>query len=353
MKNSISNLKTGKVALMGLAALAFSAISLPLHAQTLSGSQKVGNGLYQVAISEGDGTIFITSAGSRTNPAGFIYKLDPKTLAIKDSIPLQETPPFGIAINNKTQTIYTSNTRTNTVSALDAKTGKVLATIKNGKEKSHTREIAIDEKNNLVYISDVGDPSNIWVIDGKTNTYKYAIENTGKSTAGIVLSPDGKLLYVANMGTNEVGVIDLESKKLVKSFPSGGESPTNITLDAANSRLFVSNQKTGDITVLNVKDGSLIKSIKTGEGALGVAYDPLKNRIYSANRQTGTTTVIDGSSYAVIANLETGSMPNYVRVNSKTGAAYVVNKAKGGRPVEGQPAPPADLNGDTVSLILP
>ncbi|WP_051293411.1 YncE family protein [Olivibacter sitiensis] len=353
MTNKFSKLRTGKVAGTALVAIVLSAAGTAVNAQTLSKSQKVGNGLYEVAISESDGTLYVTSAGSRNDPAGFIYKLDPKTLAVKDSISLQETPPFGIAINNKTQTIYTSNTRTNSVSAIDAKTGEVLATINNGKEKSHTREIAIDEKNNLVYVSDVGDPSNIWVIDGKTNTYQYSIENTGKTTAGIIVSPDGNFLYAANMGTNEIGIIDLKAKALTKSYPSGGESPVNIALDPKGSRLFVSNQKSGDITVLNTKDGSLIKAIKTGEGAIGVAYDPLKNRIYSANRQTGTTTVIDGASYAVIADITTGSLPNYVSVNSKTGAAYVVNKAKGGRPVEGQPAPPADPDGDTVSLLLP
>lgn len=353
MMNKFFKLRTSKLARTSLMAIVLSSLGAQVNAQTLSKSQKVGVGLYEVAISENDGTLFVTAAGSRTNPAGFIYKLDPKTLAVMDSISLQETPPFGIAINNKTQTIYTSNTRTNSVSAVDVKTGKVLATIKNGKEKSHTREIAIDEKNNLVYVSDVGDPSNIWVIDGKTNTYQYAIENTGKTTAGIVISPAGDLLYVANMGTNEIGIIDLKAKALAKSFPSGGESPINIALDPKGSRLFVSHQKNGEVTVLNANDGSLIKVIKVGEGTIGVAYDPLKNRIYAANRQSGTTTVIDSKSYAVIADINTGSMPNYVRVNGKTGAAYVVNKARGGRPVEGQPAPPADTNGDTVSLLLP
>src|SRR5690606_38724296 len=135
--------------------------------------------------------------------------------------------------------------------------------------------------------------------------------------------------------------------KIEKTFRSGGESPVNIVSDG--TRLFVTNQKSGTLTVLDA-EGQLIKSIPTGAGAIGVAYDPIKNRIYSANRQTGTTTVIDGASYEVIADLATGSHPNHVKVDPKTGTAYVVNKTKGGRPVEGQPVV-VDTNGDTVTKI--
>src|SRR5690606_35542895 len=142
-------------------------------------------------------------------------------------------------------------------------------------------------------------------------------------------------------------VIDIKTRKLIKSFPSGGEAPINIVRDG--ERLFVTNQKSGTLTVLDM-DGQLIKSIATGAGAIGVAFDPVKNRIYSANRQTGTTTVLDASTYEVLADLPTGSHPNHVKVDPNTGIAYVINKAKGGKPVEGQPIVP-DENGDTVTRI--
>src|SRR5690606_17655341 len=103
------------------------------------------------------------------------------------------------------------------------------------------------------------------------------------------------------------------------------------------------------LTVLDT-EGKLIKSIVTGAGAIGIAFDPVKNRIYSANRQTGTTTVLDADSYEILADLTTGSHPNNVKIDPKTGTAYVINKTKGGRPVEGQPVV-VDTNGDTVTKI--
>lgn len=318
-------------------------------AQQIDKSGHAGTGVYEAVINNQDGSLYVTAAGARHAPAGAIYKIDPHTLVILDSIGLKENPPYGIGINNKTQTLYTTNTRSNSVSAIDISTGKLLATITHGGEKSHTREVLVDEKNNLIYISDVGDPSSIWVIDGKTNTYLHSIENVGTTVTGMVFAPKSTdIIYVTVMGDNAIAKINTKTKKVEKSFASGGESPINIVSDG--KRLFVANQKSGTITILDEK-GSLIKSIPTGAGSIGIAYDPIKNRVYSANRQTGTTTIIDASTYKVIADLPTGTHPNHVKVDATTGVAYVINKAKGGRPVEGQPIV-VDTNGDTVTRIV-
>ncbi|PVH26083.1 YncE family protein [Sphingobacterium corticibacter] len=318
-------------------------------AQQVEKSAPAGTGIYEAVINQADGHIYVSSAGSRSNPGGALYKIDPETLAIVDSISMKDNPPFGLGINNKTQVVYTTNTRTNSVSAVDLKTKKVLATFNAGGDKSHTREVLVDEDNNMAYVTNVGDPSDIWVIDGKTNKVVRTIPNTGKTTTALAFNKKKDKFFATNMGTNEIAVIDIKSGQVEKSYPSGGESPVNLV--AADDRLFVANQKSGTVTVLDAKTGAVLKSIPTGAGAIGITYDKKTNRVYSANRQTGTTTVIDAKSYEVLADLPTGSHPNHVRVNPKTGIAFVVNKTKGGRPVEGQPAPAADTNGDTLTKI--
>ncbi len=327
-------------------------------AQTVARTEKVnGSGLYELAVSETTGKVYVAAAGSRNAPNGKILVLHPATLAVTDSIILKENPPYGVGINDKTQTLYTSNTRSNSVSAIDLKTGRLIATIGNGKEKSHTREIVVDEKKNLVYVSDVGQPSSIWVIDGKTNQFRYSIENTGKTTTGLALDPGGKILYVTNMGDSAVGVIDLEKKALVRSFPSGGSSPVNLALDAKNGHLFVANQGSHQVTVLHAATGKLVKTLPAGKGTLGITFDPVKRRVYTADRQEGTVTVIHADNLEIITTLKAGSMPNTVAVNKKSGEAYVTNKARSGpRPGAGETAPaapPADPLGDTVSYIRP
>ncbi len=344
--NTLSQQASRYIRLVTLAAITTVSSNYAI-AQKVEHSAPAGNGIYEAVISNVDGHIYVTGAGNRTNPGGALYKINPSNLSIVDSISLKENPPFGIGINQKTQLAYTSNTRTSSVSVIDLKTGKLVTTITNGEEKSHTREVLVDEDNNMIYITDVGKPGNIWVIDGNTNTYSHSIPNTGQTTTGLTFAGSKDIIYVTNMGDNTIGVIDVNKRELIKSFPSGGESPVNITSDGEH--LFVTNQKSGTLTILD-KEGKLLKSIETGDGAIGIAYDPVENRLYSANRQTGTTTVLDAKTYEILADLPTGSHPNHVKVNPETGEAYVLNKAKGGRPVEGEPVK-VDTNGDTITKI--
>lgn len=313
-----------------------------LHAQSVKQSAKVGKGIYELVYSEKANAVYVTSVGTKA-----IYKLDPKSLAITDSISVAEAPAFGIGINDKTQTLYTTNTRTNSVSAIDMKTKKVINTIVAPGGKAHTREVVVDEDLNRIYITDVGGGSKIWVIDGKTNTLVNTIENTGKSTTGIVLDKKIQKLYVTNMGTNHIGIIDIKQNKLVDSIPTGGEGSTNLAFDAKTNRLFVANQKSADLTVVDLNTRKVVQTIKTGAGALGVSLDPVKGKVYVANRQSGTVTVIDANSYKVLADLKTGTYPNTVAIDKKSGNAYVTNKAQSKR----DDPKFVDVNGDTVSLI--
>ena len=313
-----------------------------LQAQTVKQTAKVGKGIYELVHSEKGNAVYVTSVGTKA-----IYKLDAKTLAVVDSIAVVDAPAFGIGINDKTQTLYTTNTRTNSVSAIDIKTKKILNTIVAPGGKAHTREVMVDEDLNKIYITDVGGGSKVWVINGATNTLESVIENTGKSTTGIALDKKAQKLYVTNMGSNHVGVIDIKQGKLVDSITTGGEGSTNLAFDAKTNRVFVANQKSADITVIDLKTKKVLETIKTGAGALGVSFDAAKNKVYVANRQSGTVTVIDANTYKIIADLKTGTYPNTVVVDKKSGVAYVTNKAQSKR----DDPKFVDANGDTVSMI--
>lgn len=331
---------------IALAALGILVMGADAFAQKAAVTEKVGKGLYEIVYSEKGKAVYVAAAGSRGDTIAKIYKLDPKTLAKLDSVDVSEKPGYGLGLNDKTQTLYTSNTRTNSVNAIDLKTGEVKIILPEF-EKSHTRELVVDESANKIYVSDVGKESRIWVIDGKTNTLEKVIENTGASTTGLALDKKGEKLYLTNLGTDEIAVLDLATEKIVKTFPAGAEGAINLVLDEKTNRLFVANQKSGGVTVLDAASGELLKTIPTGEGALGIRLDPKNKRVFVANRQAGTVTVLDSSSYEVIGNIETGTHPNTVAINAKTGHAYVTNKAASKRDDPSF----VDANGDTVTLI--
>jgi YVTN family beta-propeller protein len=340
----------------GLRVLAVAAILvLASHAGVAQGksqvakSAKVHDGVYEIVVSQTSGNVYVAAIGKRGENTGSVLTLDPDTLAVKSKVDVSAQAAFGLAINDKTQMLYTSNTRAGNVSAIDLKTGKTVAVIGDPAEpKAHTFKVLADEVNNLVYVSIASKAGKIWVIDGKTNTLAQVIEKTGVTTVGMAIDPNTGKLYAANLGANEIAEIDPKTRQVLRRFPAGGERPTQMVIDGKTSRLFVTNQGSGDISVLDTRTGNLIRTVKTGAGALGIGFNPSNNRVYVANRQAGTVSVVNAETYAVEASLAAGSLPNTVAINPKTNATYVTNKAKSGP----RDAPPVDdPSGDTVTLI--
>lgn len=317
-------------------------------AQIATKSSKIGDGVYELVYNHKNGLVYVTTTrGNAEKPT--IYALDGKTLQVKDSIVL-ETGAFGLGINQKTQTLYGTATRAGSVIAVDIKTGKTLATITNGQEKGHTREVVVDEANNEVYVSDVG--GGIWEIDGKTNKHIQQINGAGPSVTGLALDGKNSKLFAINFKTSNIVAIDLKTKNVIDSFPSGGEKAINLDFDAKRNRLYIAHTGSGSVSVLDANTGEVVKSVETGKGALGIRYSPANDIIYVANRGAQTVTIIDAKDYSVKANLEAGSLPNTIVVD-QNGVAYTSHKANGaGRPKQGEkPKPSNDPNGDIISRI--
>ena len=76
------------------------------------------------------------------------------------------------------------------------------------------------------------------------------------STAEIIVSPDGRFLYVSNRGHDSIAVfaIDKTSGRLTlkANTPAGGRTPRNLRLDPTASFLFSSNEGEGTITVFKI-----------------------------------------------------------------------------------------------------
>ncbi len=320
-------------------------------------------GLYEIVFNPADGDIYVAAIGPRGENVAQIVRLDGATLAPVSAIDVSANPLYGLGINTRTQTLYGTDTRSGAVSAIDLRTGAVVATIRQGDDHPHLREIIVDEAANKAYASVVGFSregqapvaSQIWVIDGATNTLERVIDVDTGGLTGIQLDAANNRIFGTGMNANEVVAVDLASGRVTARWPTGTETPINLAFDAASQRIFVASQGgAGGLTVLNARDGAILAQTATGEGALSVAFNPARNEIYLANRRAGTTTIVSGADYSVRANLESGTFPQTIAIDPASGRVYVTHKARG-LPRDAAPGTPApdDPRGDTVVLITP
>lgn len=348
-----------RIAALGAAAIlvAFPALAAP----AIEKSVKVPpGGLYEIVFNSADKSVYVAAVGPRGSKEPKIVVVDGGTLAVKREIDLGGNGLYGLGLNNKTQVLYGTATRTGTLAALDLKSGKIVE-IKDGEDAAHVREALVDEQNNKVYVTIVGgvgdkaasNPNQLWVVDGATNKIERKITVPTGSLTGGALDIPGKRVFVTGMGAEEVVAVNLTNDEVIGRWKAGSK-PTNVAYDAVAKRLYVANQGSGDLTVLDSSTGAHIATVKTGDGALSVAVNPKVGQVYVGNRQAGTLTVVDTKTNAVIANLNSGTLPQTIAIDPATNRVYVSNKAKGlPRNAPAGTPTPEDPTGDTLTVIKP
>src|SRR5690606_32807515 len=128
-RSGVAPRMTRVIAAMVLVALGAGAGAAELGAQNVAATRpsmgetvKVGTGLYAIVVSESTGTVYVAAAGRE---AGTIYALDGESLDTKSTIDVSSAPAFGLGLNDRTQTLFTTNTRAGSVSVIDLATGEV------------------------------------------------------------------------------------------------------------------------------------------------------------------------------------------------------------------------------------
>jgi DNA-binding beta-propeller fold protein YncE len=155
-----------------------------------------------------------------------VSMFDPADLHLIKKIDVGKGPD-GIYYDPKTKRVFTNNHGTHDVTAIDAKTGDVVGTVK--------------------------------------------VEGDGEEA---VIGKDG-MIYVNSENTAEVVVFDPKSLEVKKRFPIGvAKVPTGLAYDAKTNRLFIGCRNEPKMVVMDAADGKVIGSFPIGTGVDFAGFDP-------------------------------------------------------------------------------
>ncbi|MGV6479458.1 YncE family protein [Pantoea agglomerans] len=333
-----------------LATALFSASGwLAVQAEDLN--QAVGKGVYELAVSPKDNALFVATAQNSSGDGGTVFRLDPATLAVQQSINT-ELKSFGAAINPQTNVLYIGNTVNGSVTAIDASSGKVLNTlVLDSRKRSETvrplqpRQVAVDAKTNRVYITGLGPQSVVWVVDGSTLKLVSTIPNTGKMGTGLAVDSDAQKVYVTN-GDGELVTINARTNAIEKKQKIDGDKEhffLNIALDTRGQRAFLTDSKQAQVLVVDLRNQQVIQRIDVPE-SLAVLFNGDRDEFYVTHRKAGEVSIIDASSYKVKRTVKTPALPNSLALSADGKVLYVSVKQPGSRK-----APPK--NPDSVMRI--
>ncbi|ERK14081.1 hypothetical protein L580_3755 [Serratia fonticola AU-P3(3)] len=302
----------------------------------------VGKGAYEMVYSQGENALYLATSQSRKlDKGGIVYRLDPQTLDITQIIH-NDIKPFGAAINTMTDTLYFGNTTSNSLTAIDGKTGEVKGRlVLDARKRSDTvkplapRELVADATTDTVYITGLGESSVVWVVDGKDLTLRTTITETGKYGTGLALDAAASRLYVTN-ADGELVTIDTKNNKVLsrkKLDESKEHFFLNISLDPANHRAFITDSKQPQVLVVDTNSGNILQKIDVPE-SLAVLFNPARNEVYVTHRKEGTVSVIDAKSYKLLETIKTPTHPNSLALSPDGKTLYVSVKQASSREKE-------------------
>lgn len=183
---------------------------------------------------------------------------------------IPDTPGVhGIAIASEFKHGFTSNGREDKVSMFDPATLQLIKKIDVGKGPDG---IYYDPASKRVFTNNHG-THDITAIDAKSGEVVGTVKADGDGEQAII-GADG-LIYVNSENTSEVVVFDPKSLEVKKRFPvEAAKTPTGLAYDAKTNRLFIGCRNEPKMVVMDAATGKVINSYPIAAGVDYAAWDP-------------------------------------------------------------------------------
>jgi DNA-binding beta-propeller fold protein YncE len=146
------------------------------------------------------------------------------------------------------------------------------------------------------------------IIDTKAFKLVGEITLPGNHSEAMAIDRAGKKLYVNLTGVDQVGVVDLATRKLIANWPvPDAEIGNSLVLDEPNHRLFIATRKPAKFFVFDTDSGKVVTTLPTAEMNDDMWFDVARKRIYVTGTETAAVMVqSDANHYSHLADVPTG-----------------------------------------------
>jgi DNA-binding beta-propeller fold protein YncE len=241
--------------------------------------------------------------------------------------------PLTMAYLPESDRLIVTNGDTDDLALVDCKEYKIISTLKLRKSVDHG---ILNPINKYLYVENGAAPDGkthaLSIVDTKTFKIVGEIAGlSGDSNEGMVIDREGKKLYVNMTGSDEVGVIDLSTRRIIARWPLPDAHVAHaIALDESNHRLFTATRKPPQLIVFNTDTGKVVASLPCVGVNSDMSIDFVRKRIYI----TGSDTVSvfeqrDADHYEHIAEVPSAYRAKSSIFVPQLNRLYVADSGKG------------------------
>lgn len=265
-----------------------------------------GSGPHEVAASPDGSLAYVTNYGRSFWGGDTITVIDLEKKAVKMTLDLGSySRPHGVWVSRDGVRLWVTAEGTEAVLELDTQSGEILKAWKTPGAGGHMLAPTPDEGKLYVANPAGGD---VTVIDRQTGSVETI--QTGPSTEGIDVSPDGREVWVGSNARSTLSVIDAATDKVVASFSSGGQVPIRVKFSPDGKQVWVSNNGSQTVTVLDVRSRKLLDTIELPGHPVGLFFAPDGTRVFVGVVTENRVVVIDAETREINSSIATGTRPD-------------------------------------------
>ena len=141
----------------------------------------------------------------------------------------------------------------------------------------------------------------------------------------IAITSDDKYVWSVNPDNNSVSVFNVaaDANKKVEEIPVGKE-PWCVAITPDNEKVYVANMASGTVSVIDARQRKVVDSIKVGTEPFGCAITPDGKRLFVANQSSGTVSVISTHGDYVLRTIgDVGEKPHGIAITGDGKKVYV------------------------------
>jgi YVTN family beta-propeller protein len=141
-------------------------------------------------------------------------------------------------------------------------------------------------------------------------SWRQTLVSVGRGPEGFDLSPDGKEIWTAHMNDGGVSVIDVATKKVVRTFDLGARGPNRLKFTTDGKLALISEIGGGGLIIVDTASGTVKKRLSLGRGASGILVPPDGSHAYVALTGSNAVAVIDLKTLEETNRFNTGPGPD-------------------------------------------
>lgn len=222
-----------------------------------------------------------------------------------------------------TNKLYVVDSIGNQIFVVDGNTNEIITSIGVGELP---RGLVFDPTLNKLYVTNLNSGT-VSVINTLTNTVEETIPVLGAAAIGIDTTT--KKVYVPSFGLGTITVIDANTDTIIDTIVTSGTNLSEIVINTDLKRLYVTDGAANTLIVVDAITNNEIISTALGGIPGGMIINPNNNSVYIAIFTANSIVVFDEQANTITENIPVGIAPVGVGINSLTNKIFVSNAGAG------------------------